>query len=132
MADKKTISRTFNTHLFEFLDDIIRIFPDNLNIQTARTSLYTIKQANPIIIIKTWFQYVYMPYKETVDNGNIDFFFAKDYTNDLANLANSKEILKIIDTLREPVSNMTELQKKNTMDYLQNLSKLSLLYSTMK
>ena len=61
MADKKTLSRTFNTHLFEFLDDIIRIFPDNLDIQTAKTSFQAIKQANPTIIIKTWYQHIYMP-----------------------------------------------------------------------
>jgi hypothetical protein len=129
MTDKRTILRTFNTHLFEFLDDIIRIFPDNLEIQTAKTSFYAIKQANPTIIIKTWFQYVYMPYKDTIDSGNIEFFFNKDYSEDLAYVANSKEVLKIIDTLKDPVSNMTEQQKKFTMEYLQNLSKLSVLYA---
>jgi len=129
MADKKTLLRTFNTHLFEFLDDVIRIFPDNLDIQTAKTSFLAIKQANPTIIIKTWVQYIYLPYKETIDSGNIEFFFNKDYSDDLAYLVNSKEVLKIVDTLRDPVSNMTEQQKKFTMEYLQNLSKLSLLYS---
>jgi hypothetical protein len=131
MADKKTILRTFNTHLFEFLDDVIRIFPDNLDIQTAKTSFYAMKQANPTIIIKTWAQYIYLPYKETIDSGNIEFFFNKDYSEDLANVANSKEVLKIVDTLRGPISNMTEQQKTFTMEYLQNLSKLSLLYSAM-
>ena len=131
MADKKTILRSFNAHLFEFLDDIIRIFPDNLDIQTAKTSFLAIKQANPTIIIKTWSQYIYIPYKETIDSGNIEFFFNKDYSEDLANVANSKEVLKIVDTLRGPVSNMTEQQKGFTMEYLQNLSKLSLLYSAM-
>jgi hypothetical protein len=131
MSDKKTILRTFNNHLFEFLDDVIRIFPDNLNIQTAKTSFYAIKQANPTIIIKTWIQYIYMPYKETIDLGNIDFFFNKDYSEDLVYLANSKEVLKIVDTLRGPVSNMTETQKQFTMEYLQNLSKLSFLYANL-
>uniref|UniRef100_A0A6C0HHG8 Uncharacterized protein n=1 Tax=viral metagenome TaxID=1070528 RepID=A0A6C0HHG8_9ZZZZ len=129
MADKKILLRTFNTHIFEFLDDVIRIFPDNLDIQTAKTSFYAIKQANPTIIIKTWYQYIYLPYRETIDSGNIEFFFNKDYSDDLSNLSNSKEVLKIVDTLREPVSNMTEQQKKFTMEYLQNLSKLSMLYS---
>jgi len=131
MADKKTILRTFNTHLFEFLDDVIRIFPDNLDIQTAKTSFYAMKQTNPTIIIKTWMQYIYLPYKETIDSGNIDFFFNKDYSEDLVNVANSKEVLKIVDTLRWPISSMTEQQKSFTMEYLQNLSKLSLLYSTL-
>jgi len=125
------ILRTFNTHIFEFLDDIIRIFPDNLDIQTAKTSFLAIKQANPTIIIKTWVQYIYIPYKETIDSGNIEFFFNKDYSEDLAYIANSKEVLKIVDTLRGPVSNMSDQQKQFTMEYLQNLSKLSFMYSAM-
>jgi hypothetical protein len=129
MADKKLILRSFNTHLFEFLDDVIRIFPDNLDIQTAKTSFLAIKQANPTIIIKTWVQFVYLPYKDIIDTGNVDFFISKDYSADLANVANSKEVLKIIDTLRTPISNMTEQQKTFSMQYIQNLSKLSLIYS---
>ena len=72
-----------------------------------------------------------MPYKETIDSGNIEFFFNKDYSEDLANVANSKEVLKVVDTLRGPVSSMTEQQKQFTMEYLQNLSKLSFLYANL-
>lgn len=131
MADKSTLLRSFNTHLFEFLDDIIRIFPDNLEIQTAKTSFQTIKRANPTAIAKVWFSYIYMPYREVIDSGDIQFFFQKDYSEDLSILQNSGEIIKIIDTLREPVSNMSETEKAFTMKYLQNLSKLSMLYSSM-
>jgi hypothetical protein len=131
MADKSTLLRSFNTHLFEFLDDIIRIFPDNVNLQTAKTSFQTIKRANPTAIAKVWFSYIYMPYHEVIDNGDIQFFFQKDYSEDLSILQNSGEIMKIIDTLREPVSNMSETEKAFTMKYLQNLSKLSMLYSSM-
>jgi hypothetical protein len=129
MATKTNVLRTFNTHLFEFLDDVIRIFPDNLDIQTAKTTFQTIKQANPTIIIKTWIQYIYMPYKEAIDNGDVDFFFKKDYSSDLAELANMSEVMNVIDKLREPVSNMTPQQKQFTADYIKNLSKLSVLYS---
>jgi|UniRef100_A0A6C0D6G9 hypothetical protein len=131
MADKSTLLRSFNTHLFEFLDDIIRIFPDNVNLQTAKTSFQTIKRANPTAIAKVWFSYIYMPYREVIDSGDIQFFFQKDYSEDLSILQNSGEIIKIIDTLREPVSNMSETEKAFTMKYLQNLSKLSMLYSSM-
>jgi len=36
MADKPTLSRAFNTHLLEFFDDIIRIYPDNTDIVKAK------------------------------------------------------------------------------------------------
>jgi hypothetical protein len=131
MTDKSTLLRSFNTHLFEFLDDIIRIFPDNLEIQTAKTSFQTIKRANPTAIVKVWFSYIYMPYRQVIDSGDIQFFFQKDYSEDLSVLQNSSEIIKIIDTLREPVSNMSETEKEFTMKYLQNLSKLSMMYNSM-
>lgn len=130
MADKSTLLRTFNTHLFEFLDDIIRIFPDNMDIQTAKLSFQTIKKANPTAIVKVWYTHLYIPYREQIDRGDIHFFFQKDYAEDLSPLANSKEIIKIIDTLREPVSNMNETEQGFTVKYLQNLSKLSILYSS--
>ena len=129
MADKSTIMRTFNNHIFEFLDDIITIFPNNVEIQTAKNAFQTIKKANPTAIVKVWYSHIYGPYKAVIDGGEIDFFFEKDYSADLVDLRNAGEVMKIIDTLREPVRNMSEQQKGFTMKYIQNLSKLSLIYS---
>lgn len=130
MADKSTLLRSFNTHLFEFLDDIIRIVPDNKELQIAKTSFQTIKRANPTAIAKVWYSYVYAPYRDVIDSGDIQFFFQKDYSEDLSILQNSNEIIKMIDTLREPVSKMSETEKGFTMKYIQNLSKLSMMYSS--
>jgi hypothetical protein len=130
MADKSTLLRTFNNHLFEFLDDIIGIFPNNTELQIAKTSFQTIKRANPTAIAKVWHSYVYVPYRDVIDSGDIHFFFQKDYSDDLSILQNSNEIIKMIDTLREPVSKMSETEKAFTMKYIQNLSKLSMMYSS--
>jgi hypothetical protein len=129
MTNKTTLLRTFNTHFFEFLDDIIRIFPENLDIQTTKTAFTTTKQANPTILIKTWVQHVYIPYKDAIDKGDVDFFFKKDYSSDLSDLPNVNEVMNIIDKLREPFSNMTEKQKEFSAEYVKNLSKLAVLYT---
>jgi hypothetical protein len=129
MADKSTLLRAFNSHLFELLDDIIRIFPDNKDIQAAKLSFQTIKKANPTAIIKVWYSYIYIPYHEEIEKENVQFFLEKDYSQDVSTLANSKEIVKIIDTLRGPVSNMTDAEKQFTIKYLQNLNKVSMLYT---
>jgi hypothetical protein len=129
MADKKTILRTFNTHLFEFLDDVIRIFPDNLDIQTAKTSFWAIKKANPTIIIKVWYSYVYIPYNQTIANADMDFFLKKDYTSDLSDLSNSNDVIKIVNTLKDPLSKLDEREKNIILEYFQNLNKLSALYA---
>jgi hypothetical protein len=128
MTDKSTLSRTFNSHFFEFLDDILTIFPENSEIKTARSSFEMIKKANPSAIIKVWFSYVYTPYRDVIESGNIEFFFEKDYGNDLSNLSNSNEIMKIIDKIRGPIKSMGKPNQDISMKYIQNLSKLSVLY----
>ena len=129
MSDKTTLMRGFNTHFFDFIEDIIRIFPEKKDISVSKTSFETIKMANPTALIKAWYMFIYSPYKSVIDAGDITFFFDKDYSEDLSHLQNSQKIMGIIDTLREPVKNMSDTNKEHSMKYIQNLSKLSMLYS---
>lgn len=129
MSDKSTILRAFNTHFFDFIDDIIKIFPEQSDIKYAKNSFMLIKQANPTAIIKVWYQYIYIKYKDVIDEGNISFFFEKDYVDDVSYLSNSNEILTIIDTIRNPIRNMSDVNREHSRKYIQNLSKLSELYN---
>lgn len=131
MTDKSSLLKTFNTHFFEFLDDILRIFPENTDIAIARKSFETIKKANPTAIIKVWLNFVYNPYRQVIDQGNINFFFEKDYSSDLSNLANGNEIMKVIDVMRGPIKSMSESNREHSMKYIHNLSKISDLYGSM-
>ena len=128
MSDKSTILKAFNSHFFEFLDDVITILPDNLDIQTARTAFETIKRANPTTLIKAWYLHIYSPYTSIIDAGDIRFFTEKDYNSDLSHLPNAKEVMGIIEALREPVRNMSATNQESTMKYVLNLSKLSVMY----
>jgi hypothetical protein len=129
MSDKSTLLKTFNTQFFAFLDDIIGILPDNKDIAAARKSFFMIKTANASLIIKVWYQYVYSPYKDTIDSGDIAFFYNKDYSGDLVHVPNSGEVMLIIDTIRDPIRTMSDANKGHTLKYLQILCKLSNLYS---
>lgn len=131
MADKSTILRAFNTHFFDFLNDIISIIPDNHDISVAKNSFETIKRANPTIILKVWYQFVYSPYKDVIEQGNISFFFEKDYGSDLANLNNAADIMKTIDKIRQPIKEMSDENKAHSAKYIQNLSKLSMTYMNL-
>jgi hypothetical protein len=102
-----------------------------MDIKNAKTSFEMIKSANPTAISKSWYKFVYSPYADIINKGDITFFFEKDYSTDINHLANSNEIMKIIDTIRQPVKNMNEKEREFTMKYIQNLSKLSTLYNSM-
>jgi hypothetical protein len=131
MSNKTTILRAFNTHFFEFLDFILTVVIDDLNILTAKNTFQIIKKTNPTLIIKSWNKFIYNKYQLFIDEGDIRFFFEKDYTNDLGHLSNQGEILEIINKLREPIRNMSDENKSKSMKYIQTLSKLSELYSNM-
>ena len=128
MTDKSNILKTFNNQFFAFLEDIMRVFPDNLDIATGKKSFEMIRMANASLIIKSWYSFVYSPYKESIDKGDVDYFVKKDYQNDLQSVANNSEVLRIIDSLREPIKNMDDANKEHTVKYLQILSKLSEAY----
>ena len=131
MANKTTILRAFNTHFFEFIDFLLTVVKDDLNILTAKNAFEVIKKSNPTLIIKIWNKFIYIKYQYSIDAGDISFFFEKDYAKDLGKLSNPDEILEIINKLREPVRNMLDENKAQTMKYIQTLSKLSDLYSKM-
>ena len=131
MANKTTILRAFNTHFFEFIDFLLTVVKDDLNILTAKNAFEVIKKSNPTLIIKIWNKFIYIKYQYSIDAGDISFFFEKDYAKDLGKLSNQSEILEIINKLREPVRNMSDENKAQTMKYIQTLSKLSDLYSKM-
>ena len=131
MTDKSSILRAFNTHFFDFIEDLLGIFPNNNDLVLAKSSFDTIKKANPTAIIKSWVKFVYIPYKDVIDNGDISFFFDKDYSDDLSAVSNANKILNIIDTLRTPIKEMGDTNKEHTIKYIQNLSKLSMMYNDM-
>ena len=41
----------FNDHFVEFLSDIQRVFPEDVDILTAKNALLTIRKTNPKIIV---------------------------------------------------------------------------------
>ncbi len=126
---KSTYLKAFNNHLLEMINDILDIYPDNVEIKTAKISIEKVKQMNPTIIIKAWYSFVYIPYKEYLDNGDLSYFFEKDYRDDLSYLKNTDDILKVIDNLRQPLKELSNENKEHTAAYLKNLNKLSEIYN---
>jgi len=129
MTDKTTLLRAFNTHFFDLLNDLISVLPENKEIPYAKTSFETIRKANPTIIIKTWYSFVFSPYKNLFDSGDLNFFIEKDYESELSGVTKSEEILKMIENIRNPIRNMDEANKQHALKYIQNLCKLSELYN---
>lgn len=123
----KSLTSTFNQHFVEFVDDVQSVFPDDVDIRTAKNGLTAIQKANPKLLSKIWMTYVYRPYSEQIGRGDIEFFLSKDYSSDLARNDNADKIMESINRLRTPVQNMSTENQAKVMKYIQNLSKLACL-----
>lgn len=130
MSDKSIVLKAFNKQFFDFLDDIIQVFPENNEIQVSKTYFNTIKKANPTAIIKVWYEFIYKPYSTEVDKGDIMFFLTKDYSDDI--LVNKEYVLKVIDeSLRKPLLSMDETNKAHCAKYAKILTDLCKRYQEL-
>jgi hypothetical protein len=128
-TDKSLIMKSFNKQLFDFFDDIIRIVDLNEEVKVARVYFETLRKANPSILLKVWHKKIAIPYGDIIEEGNVAFFLEKDYSSDIANISNAKEIVRIIDSsLRDPIRGMNDVNKGHCMRYVQLLSRLSVAY----
>ena len=128
-SDKSILLTAFNTQFYDFLDDIESVFINDHAIKRAKNALVLIKKVNPALVIKLWYKYIVVNYESEIDSNNIKFLIEKDYMNDLRYLNSSDEIMKHIDSLREPVRNMGESNQQKSFMYIKNLCILSRLYS---
>ncbi len=123
-----SVVSAFNNHFMEMVDDISGVFPDDLDILSAKNSLIAIRKMNPKILIRSWDTFVVSKYHQEINNGDISYFLNKDYAEDVAANPDSQRILGAIDRLRTPIRTMNPDNQAKILKYLQNLSKLTIVY----
>lgn len=121
------IIKAFNNHFTEFVEDITRVFPDNVDVLSAKNALTKIRKVNPKILPEIWKTIIVGKYISKIENGDFDYFINKDYSDDLGINPNNKVIIEAIDRMRSPIKDMNPDDKAKSMKYIQNLSKLSLM-----
>lgn len=121
------ILTAFNDHFIEFVNDVHCVFPNDADVLATKNALTTIRKMNPKMIVKIWSSFIVSKYKKEIEEGNIEFFINKDYSQDVSLSSNSDKIMESIDRLRGPVKNMKPEEQSKVMKYIQNLTKLSQL-----
>jgi len=130
MNAKSTILTGFNDHFSDFLTDVQMVFPDDADVRLAKNSLTMIRKVNPKTIIRYWYESIVSQYKAQIDEGNLEFFVTKDYTSEVSVSEHSEKIMNGINRMRDQIRIMDENNQKKSMKYIQNLTKLSILYFT--
>jgi len=123
-----SILTAFNNHFEDFVDDVLRIFPDNMDLKKAKLTIEMLRKANPRSILLIWRDYIANKYREQIENSDISFFIEKDYSSDVTDMDRNERVMEIIEKMRTPVRDMGEENQKKAMKYIQNLTKLSDMY----
>ena len=129
MSNNSQILKAFNDHFFEFIDDILSVFPDDNDLAAARLAFVNFRKMNPKLIIMAFKQYVIEKYRKQISEGDLEFFINKNYNEDLSNSKNNEIILSKIDILREPIRQMGKENQDKALKYINNLCKLGDLYN---
>ena len=126
-----SLVKVFNNHLLEFIDDVIRIFPNNIDLKTGKTFVEGVKKINPKSLIKIWKTSVVDLYKKQIDENDYTFFLNKDYKKDLPDDSTNKT-LQIINDIKRLLNITSIKNKKKSMKYVQNLTKICIIYFQKK
>ena len=131
MNQAQTLQKAFNDHFDEFMDDIVNIFPDDMDIRNSRNSIKMLRKANPKLLIQIWNKYVSSKYASQIEAGDITFFIENDYNDDVGNMENASQIMSAVDRLRGPIKMMSSDSQEKSMKYIQNLKKIGDMYFSM-
>ena len=125
MEYKNTVVRTFNNIFENVFSFVLELYPDNPHIIAGQISYKRAIALNHTIIIKAWYKWIYLPYKNDLHSNGIDFFFEKEYSGDVEGMANAGVILQAIEQLRAPMQQMDAEHKQMIQTKLIHLNKLS-------
>ena len=125
-----SLLKAFNRHLEEFCDDLILIFPKDIALKATKFFMFALMKSKPKEIIHIWKLHIIGPYSEQIKKGDFSFFQEKNYAYDIGESADGShiELLKSIGKIQKKVAIMSSENKKKSMKYVQNLTKLCNLY----
>ena len=127
--NNQLVLATFIAQLDECLEDVGNVYSEDERFVKCKMYFSTLKKTNPRMIITTWKTSVTDKYEERINSGDVDFFLNKDYSQECVLYTSyTSAIDQSIQDLRTAIQSMSEENKKKSIQYIQNLCKLSKLY----
>jgi hypothetical protein len=118
----------FNKEYFDFLH-FIKEHIDDSNFKTFYRKNQIIKQTNPKMFIKTWYDRIGSKYHSQVMQSDISFFLNKNYEEDVTIAGNDSNTLLIyINKFKESYDTLDEIIKAKFMYYIITLTDKSFVY----
>lgn len=121
----------FNIKITEFLNDLIRLFPDDADFKMYKTAITLAKLADEKKPLQYYKKFVTEEYKEHIRNKNDKFFLDHDYKEILSDSELSNEInsgdfsSQIVDRLKGYWSQISDENKEIVWNYFTLFLKIS-------
>ena len=126
--NNKLVLNTFITELTNFIDLLCNLLPESKELLQNKTYYISCKKMNPRAILLSWRTDITEHFKKPVADGDISFFTKHDYKNDPYLKEYSSFIIQMFENLKINIEKLKDDDKKTSMTYIQNLSKISQLY----
>lgn len=126
MASKIVLINALYDQFFSFLNELIEIYPDDVDFSIFLSSLKMLKTTNPSLLPNYIVEYT-SQFNDQILNGDESFFI--DYSFE----EYSEHVdLNIFSKLKKYFKEMNEKSKQNVWKYTQNIVKLSIAINNFK
>ena len=129
MSSENKISflTAFNNQLENMLDDLVNVFPEELEFSWLKDGIALVRKTNPRIVLNEFSKMV-IPYKESILNRDENFFLEKDYHDDFKTV-NSDYVSKLTFKIKGLWGKMNENNRVKLWEYFESLITLGELAS---
>ena len=117
----------FNKEYFEFLNFIKGHIEDS-SFKTFYRKNQIMKETNPKLFIRTWYERIGSKYHTQVMDRDISFFLNKDYNDDISNVGDSNMLLKYINKFKESYDSFDTTVKETFLNFMISLTDKSFVY----
>lgn len=117
----------FNKEYFEFLN-FIKGHIEDASFKTFYRKNQIMKETNPKMFIRTWYERIGNKYHTQVMQRDISFFLNKDYENDVIDVGDSNMLLKYINKFKESYDTLDETVKETFLNFIIGLTDKSFVY----
>ena len=109
--NQKTLKELFCNQLLEFIDDVLTIFPNNLDLKTGKTFIVGLTKVSKRKLIGIWKTSVVDVYEDAILKGDVEYFINKDYSEDLGEGGTDK-MMSVIEDVRGLIRNTSKENKE--------------------
>jgi hypothetical protein len=117
----------FNKEYFEFLN-FIKSHIEDTSFKTFYRKNQIMKETNPKLFIRTWYERIGSKYHTQVMQRDISFFLNKDYNDDIADVSDSNQLLKYINKFKESYDSFDTTVKETFLNFIISLTDKSFVY----